>query len=55
MTTSKFQTMTPGGLYGSVYEAEDADAAVLLAEAAGDKVLDITEHGGETILVVSDR
>jgi hypothetical protein len=52
----RFPTMTVGGIYGSTVEAEDIEAAIKIAEGPGwhEKVLDVTEHGGETILVVAD-
>jgi hypothetical protein len=46
--------MTPKGLYGSNFEADTWQEAVAKAQAAGYNVLDVTDHGNETVLVVPD-
>jgi hypothetical protein len=47
----KFQTMTPDGMYGCSYEGATVEEAADVAEAAGENVVDITDHGGEWIIV----
>ncbi|HEY6312884.1 MAG TPA: hypothetical protein VIY52_19070 [Streptosporangiaceae bacterium] len=48
-----YATMTPGGIYGSTFEAESWEEVDAKAVAAGYEVLDWTDHGGENILVIS--
>lgn len=52
----KYPTMTVSGIYGSSVEADSVDEAIAIAEGPGwhETVLDVTDHEGETILVVAE-
>jgi hypothetical protein len=54
MVAVTYCTMTVGGMYGADFTAETDDEATLLATKSGYKVLDITQHAGELVLVVAD-
>jgi hypothetical protein len=49
-----YRTMTVDGGYGSDVTADTDAQAKKLAKQAGYKVLDITEHNGELVLVIAD-
>lgn len=46
--------MTPGGLYGSEFDADDADQAWVRAEKMGYTPVEVIDHNGENVVVVEN-
>lgn len=47
-------TMTPGGMFGSKFQAADDDAAMAEARRQGYRPAEVIEHGDDLVVVVED-